>query len=87
MPILVKCLLLICRQYGYKVFQVNENGFEYDSLKAYKFVTRTHVASTNQLPSHYAEPELNEKVEYFQNKLKEPLMEALAFELDIPLEL
>lgn len=65
------------------MFNVNEDCFEYDSLNAYKFVTRTHVASNTQLPSQYTAPELNEKVEYFKNKLREPLSDVLAFELDI----
>lgn len=72
------------RKFGYKVFQVSEDLFDYNSLQAYKYITRTHVASDHQLPSHYSSPGLTEKVEYFKEKVKEPLLDALAFELDVP---
>ncbi|CAL8087343.1 unnamed protein product [Orchesella dallaii] len=72
------------KQFGYTSFRVTEDVFDYDSLAAYKFVTRTHVASNTQLPDQYYSPELEEQVKHYVEEVKEPILDALQFELHSP---
>ncbi|ODM92751.1 28S ribosomal protein S30, mitochondrial [Orchesella cincta] len=72
------------KQFGYKVFRITEDTFDYDSLAAYKFVTRTHIASNTQLPSQYSAPVLEEQVKHYLEKVKKPIWDVLQFELNTP---
>jgi len=70
------------RQYGYIVHCLDEEYFDYDSQNFYKFITRTNVASENGLPDSYSGPDITEKANYFFDKVKEPLLDAVLFEMD-----
>lgn len=70
------------RKYGWLTSMLTEDMFDYDSQSLYKFITRTHLESDNQLPDFYSSPQITEKAKYFAEKVKGPLLDALKMEMD-----
>jgi small subunit ribosomal protein S30 len=68
------------KYYGWKVNKIQEGVLPYDPLPQAQYITRTHLASTVDLPKYYDNILSTEQLDYLVKKIKSQVEDALIFE-------
>jgi len=77
-------LIKYSRRFGWKAYTMDEETFHFNGINGLpfiKYITRTHALPATDLPDIYSSSKLKSKIDHYSEGLKQPLEEAIKFEL------